>query len=123
MRDSSFTNFLWLWHSIVGLVVIVLLNWMFMCKWIEIVQKSGLWMNYNVKRIITWENSKATGKAIVSNGMGLCATLGSLGCIQFYLIHIALSKIMFVVATLNLAHVHVLSIFLLKIRIYVGQAP
>ena len=48
-------------------------------------------MNYNVKRIITWENSKATGKAIVSNGcsrkgivsngMGLCATLGSLGCI------------------------------------------
>lgn len=42
---------------------------------------------------------------------------------SFYLIHIALSKIMFVVATLNLAHVHVLSIFLLKIRIYVGQAP
>lgn len=40
-------------------------------------------MNYNVKRIITWENSKATGKAIVSNGMGLRATLGSLGCIQF----------------------------------------
>lgn len=45
-------------------------------------------MNYNFKRIITWENSKATGKAIVSNGIKWNGTMRYLRFFGMHLVFI-----------------------------------